>query len=129
MDLIETFLNQHLGYKKPQTLAVALSGGPDSLCLTLVAQKWAKVHGIKLIALTVDHGLRKESFKEAQIVARWMAEFQIEHHILPWLGEKPTSRIQEQARAERYRLLINWCQSNGVKHLLLGHNFEDQLSF
>ena len=63
-------------------IAVALSGGPDSMALVLAAADWTKERGIDLVALTVDHGLRKESAAEAAKVADWMAAAKIAHHTL-----------------------------------------------
>ncbi len=108
-------------------IAVALSGGSDSMCLTLLLKKWTIQHGGKLVALTVDHGLRSESRQEAACVTQWMKHQEIEHHILPWEGIKPLSKIQEYARAARYNLLENWCNTHGILHLCLGHNLEDQV--
>ena len=103
-------------------LAVAVSGGSDSLALLLLAHNFAQKNKGRLIALTVDHGLRPESKDEALKVQTWAKEKEIEHVILEWQGEKPQSRLQEKAREARYTLLTNWCKENGVEHLLLGHH-------
>ena len=52
----------------PKKVAVAVSGGADSLCLCLLTDLWAKQNNVDLFALTVDHGLRAESAKEAAFV-------------------------------------------------------------
>ncbi len=104
-------------------LAVAVSGGADSLALLLLAHQFAKG---RVIAITVDHGLRPDSAKEALQVQAWAKERGIEHVILEWQGEKPQSRLQEKAREVRYNLLTTWCKANGVHHLLLGHHGQDQ---
>ena len=49
---------------KYQHVAVGVSGGVDSLALCLLAHSWGKENGVKITALTVDHGLRKESARE-----------------------------------------------------------------
>lgn len=107
-------------------LALALSGGADSTCLTLLAQDWASRHGGAIVALTVDHGLRPGSSAEAGAVGRFCAARGIAHVTLPWRGDKPTSAIQARARAARYGLLEAWCAEAGILHLLLGHNADDQ---
>ncbi len=107
-------------------LAVAVSGGPDSLALTLLAHAWAEARGGKAIGLTVDHGLRPESAAEAKAVARWLEARGIRHHILYWRGEKPQVNLQAAARAARYRLFEAWCRGAGILHLLLAHQLEDQ---
>jgi tRNA(Ile)-lysidine synthase len=107
-------------------IAVALSGGSDSLALTLLAADWAQALGGSATALTVDHGLRAGSGVEARRVAAWLRDRGIEHHILRWTGDKPATGIQAAARRARYELLSNWCRRRGILHLLLGHQREDQ---
>jgi len=115
------------GFEARPAIAVAVSGGPDSLALILLAQRWARQRGGKTCALTVDHGLRPESAEEARTVAGWLASRAIPHEILVWAGDKPTSGIQEAAREARYRLLAQWCREHGVLHLLTAHHREDQV--
>lgn len=107
-------------------VAVACSGGADSMALALLAAEWAREQRGEAVALTVDHGLRPDSGDEARRVGHWLAARGIAHHILPWQGEKPAADLQAQARAARYRLLEQWCRDEGVLHLLLAHHREDQ---
>jgi len=107
-------------------LAVAVSGGADSLALCLLAARWAERRSGRLAALTVDHGLRADSAAEAERVGAWLAARGIEHHVLPWEGAKPKTRVQEAARRVRYDLLTGWCRENGALHLALAHQLEDQ---
>jgi tRNA(Ile)-lysidine synthase len=93
------------GFETRPLIAVAVSGGPDSLALTILADRWAREHGGELIALTVDHRLRRESAEEAQTVGSWLVARGIAHHVLVWTDPKPVTGIQEAARAARYRLL------------------------
>jgi len=107
-------------------LAVAVSGGSDSMALMLLAQEWARAQGGRVVALTVDHGLRVEAAAEARAVASCCAALGIGHETLRWRGPTPKSGIQAAARAARYRLLEEWCAAGGVLHLLLAHQREDQ---
>ena len=107
-------------------IAVAVSGGPDSLALCLLADRWARARGGAAFGLTVDHGLRSESGAEATQVGRWLAARGITHRTLHWPGVRPVTGLQEQARAVRLALLTGWCRRAGVLHLLLGHQREDQ---
>ncbi len=107
-------------------LAIGVSGGADSLALTLLAQGWAQAQGGAVAALTVDHGLRPEAAAEAAQVGAWLAARGIEHTILAWRGPLPVRGIQAAAREARYRLLEGWCAEAGVLHLLLAHHREDQ---
>lgn len=107
-------------------VAVGVSGGADSLALVLLLDELLRPQGRQVIALTVDHGLREESATEAAYVAKLMAEHEIEHHILEWQGEKPSTGIEEAARDVRYALLKGWCQANGVEILCVAHHQQDQ---
>lgn len=109
-----------------QVIAAGVSGGADSLALVLRLQEELAPQGRKIIALTVDHGLRPESRAEAEYVARLMSANGIEHHILTWEGEKPVAGVEEAARQARYRLLQDWCQANGVGVLAMAHHAGDQ---
>lgn len=107
-------------------LAVAVSGGADSLCLALLARDWVRGRGGSLLALTVDHGLRPEAAAEARRVGGILAPLDIPHRILRWPGPKPAANIQAVARAARYDLLRAACARAGVLHLLLAHHLDDQ---
>jgi tRNA(Ile)-lysidine synthase len=107
-------------------VAVAVSGGADSMALCLLADGWARRRGGQVTAITVDHGLRPGSAAEVVEVGRWMAVLGIAHRVLRWDGGKPATGVQAAARAERYRLMCGWCRKSGVIHLLLGHHLRDQ---
>lgn len=107
-------------------VAVAVSGGADSLGLTLLADQWARSRGGRVTALTVDHGLRADSAAEAAQVGRWLAARGVDHQVLRWRGAKPGADIQAAARDARYALLEDWCAAHGVLHLLLAHHRDDQ---
>ena len=107
-------------------IAVAVSGGSDSLALCLLADRWARARGGTVFGLTVDHCLRPESGAEAAQVRRWLAARAVSHRTLRWTGTRPVSGIQEAARAARLALLVGWCRQARVLHLLLGHQQEDQ---
>jgi tRNA(Ile)-lysidine synthase len=108
-------------------LAVAVSGGADSLALAILADRWARERGGSICAVTVDHRLRLESSTEVCRVHGWLTARAIRHDILTWSGDKPISRIQEAARTARYRLLAEWCREHGCLHLLTAHHREDQV--
>ena len=105
-----------------QVIAAGVSGGADSLALVLRL----KDIGRKVVALSVDHGLRPTSRQEAEYVAELMQRFGIEHHILIWEGEKPSADIEAAAREARYALLCGWCKEHGVSVLAVGHHRRDQ---
>lgn len=114
------------GFEARPKLAVGVSGGPDSMALAILADRWARARGGEAWALIVDHGLRPESAAEARTVAGWLAARAIPQEILVWRGDKPASGIQERAREARYGLMADWCCAHGVLHLLTAHHREDQ---
>lgn len=118
-------------------IAVAVSGGSDSLALLLLLRDWIAPRGGRLTALSVDHGLRPESAVECRQVGDRVAALneasaapatsvRIDHHILVWQGEKPSTGLMAAAREARYRLLAAWCRSHDVLHLALAHHADDQ---
>jgi tRNA(Ile)-lysidine synthase len=109
-------------------LAVAVSGGADSLALALLADSWARARGGTTVALTVDHCLRREAAVEARRVGVWLGARGIAHRILRWDAGRaaPRQGIQARARAARYALLEDWCARHGVLHLLTAHHRDDQ---
>src|SRR5438876_4631205 len=114
------------GFEARPVIAVAVSGGPDSMALAILADRWARQRGGQAWALTVDHRLRPESAAEAQAVAEWLIARAIAHEVLVWADPKPAGGIQEAARAARYRLLTMWCRDRVCLHLLTAHHREDQ---
>jgi tRNA(Ile)-lysidine synthase len=107
-------------------LAVAVSGGSDSMALALLAADWAHARGGRVTALTVDHGLRADAAAEARQVGSWCTARGIAHETLRWDGPVPGTGIQAAARAARYNLLEAWCGAHDVLHLLVAHQREDQ---
>ncbi len=106
---------------------VAVSGGPDSTALMALMARWASRPGRPpVIAATVDHGLRPSSADEARAVARAAADLGLTHHTLTWTGDKPSTGIQEAARAARYRLLSACARDCGATHLVTAHTLDDQ---
>lgn len=110
------------------TLVLAVSGGPDSTALLYLASRWRSglKTGPKLIAVTVDHGLRKESASEAKAVARLAGRLDIAHKTLRWAGAKPKTGLQEAARGARYGLLAQEAARHGARHVLTAHTLDDQ---
>ena len=116
--------------EEPSNLAIAVSGGSDSMALSLLTARWAKQRKVSVTALTVDHQLRSEARSEAVQVASWMKSMGLAHQVLLWTGGAKVRCLakspQASARDARLNLMTDWCRSNGAQHLLLGHNAEDQ---
>ena len=115
-------------FKRADALILAVSGGPDSIALMWLAARWRKAlsRGPDLLAVTVDHGLREESAREAREVKRLARELGVPHRTVRWSGEKPKSGVPAAARAARYRLLATVARQNGASHILTAHTRDDQ---
>ena len=116
----------------PRTrLAVAVSGGADSMALALLLARWAPSRNIEIHALTVDHQLRKTAADEADQVARWLEDKNIGHDVLKWNEgvhlQGLDSSPQSAAREGRYRLMTEWCNANNFSYLLVAHHADDQV--
>jgi tRNA(Ile)-lysidine synthase len=113
-----------------ESLAVGVSGGPDSMALCFLLSLWAQQAKRKTLihALTVDHGLRTDSDAEAKQVGRWLKGFKgVRHKILTWRPDKAvTSRVQERAREARYALMASYMKDYGLSRLFLAHHLDDQ---
>ena len=105
-------------------VGIAVSGGPDSLALLLLAPA-ARPGQVE--AATVDHGLRPESAAEAAMVADLCGQLGVAHRILlaDW-PEPPTTNVQASARAMRYRLLNQWAIERGLAAVATAHHADDQ---
>jgi len=109
-------------------LAVAVSGGADSLCLMVLLKEWQTRQSWagRFDILCVDHGLRPESAAEADFVAASAKDLGLCCTVLRWSGPKPASNLQEEARLARYRLIAAHMDGTGAEALLLAHHLDDQ---
>ncbi len=123
--MLKTFLQNNNIIEK--RICVGVSGGSDSLALALMANEQLSPLGYKIVAITVNHGLRKSAQDEADYVASVMQQHGIEHHILYWEGDKPQNGIEEAARIARYGLIEKWCEEYDVNILMTAHHLYDQV--
>ncbi len=114
-------------------LILAVSGGPDSTALLLIAARWVenlqithKQRAPKLLAVTVDHGLRPQAAAEALAVKRLARRLGVPHRTLRWRGKKPVTGLPEAARYARYGLLAQAAGRAGYGHILTAHTLDDQ---
>jgi tRNA(Ile)-lysidine synthase len=103
-------------------LALAVSGGPDSLAMLLLAAD----AGYRIAVLTVDHGLRPAAAGEAAYVAEVCAERRIPQTTLRATVTVGGEGVQAAARRARYAAMGGWCAENGVRFLLTAHHADDQ---
>ncbi|WGS00129.1 tRNA lysidine(34) synthetase TilS [Bradyrhizobium sp. ISRA443] len=116
------------GLASAPAIVLAVSGGPDSVALMWLAARWRRglSRGPRLIAVTVDHGLRPEAAREARDVKRLAQSLDLPHSTLRWTGPKPRTGVPAAARAARYRLLAQAARKYGATHVLTAHTRDDQ---
>ncbi len=111
--------------KIDKNFVVAVSGGPDSLALAFLAKIYSIKKNLNAKFLIVDHKLRSNSSKEANIVKKILKKNYIDSEILRWNGKKPTKNIQAKARKKRYELLLSKSKALKINNILLGHHQDD----
>jgi len=116
------------GFKGLPAIVLAVSGGPDSLALMWLAARWrhALTRGPRLLAVTIDHGLRREAAREAREVKRLARSLGLTHRTMRWTGAKPKSGLPAAARSARYRLLVKAARESGATYILTAHTRDDQ---
>src|SRR5580692_6674600 len=115
-------------WKGVPAIVLAVSGGPDSIALMWLAARWrrALTRGPRLVAVTVDHGLRAEAAGEARNVKRLAHALDLPHRTMRWTGAKPKTGLPAAARAARYGLLARAARESGATHILTAHTRDDQ---
>jgi tRNA(Ile)-lysidine synthase len=114
-------------YADQPRLAVAVSGGADSLALALLTRDWAARRSCHVLGLVVDHGLRPESCAEADLTVARLAAAGIPARLLTLTTLARGPALAERARIMRYDVLSGACRDAGCRHLLLGHHAGDQI--
>lgn len=115
-------------WKSARAIVLAVSGGPDSLALMWLAARWrnAQKNPPHLVAVTVDHGLRKEAAREARHVKQLAGSLGVEHRTVRWTDEKPKTGLPAAARAARYRLLARAARRHSASFIFTAHTRDDQ---
>ena len=108
--------------KKHIRLAVALSGGSDSLALTIALHQL----NYDVLAILVNHNLRVEAKKEIQQTIKTISKYNIKYIVKEWDGNV-NKNLENEARNARYSLLLEACRENNIKYLCIGHHMDDQV--
>jgi len=122
-----SYLNNLKCFEKYPHVAVGVSGGPDSIALVYIINKWIKSKQGKLSALIFDHRIRSNSEQESYKVRDILIDLNISARILKTKKNKPIKKDMAQARNNRFEGLITFCSKNNIHHLFLGHHFDDNL--
>ena len=120
-------LNQKNVFENNPVVAVAVSGGPDSIALVFLLKNWIRKNKGKLIALIIDHQMRENSFKEASFVKKYLGNNNIQSLILKVSKKNILKGKMIQARENRFLKIINYCKKNKIFHLFVGHHYDDNI--
>lgn len=123
----DNFMDQNFDKAISSGVALAVSGGSDSIALLFLASKWAKKNLIRLVVFSVNHRLREESDKEIEFVRKTALDLGHEFIGLTWLHDNTKSCLQERARKARYEMMTKKCHELGISNLLTAHHYDDFL--
>lgn len=118
-------LDARLSSDTTAPVALALSGGGDSMALLLIAARWARARGRPLLALTVDHRLNPESAAWTRFAAEAARSAGVSWRGLNWDDPKPTSGLTAAARMARHRLIAEAAREAGARVVLFAHTADD----
>lgn len=125
IDQIAAALDARLSPASRRPIAVALSGGGDSMALLHLAADWARMRGRRLLALTVDHRLHPDSGAWTAFAGRAAASLGADWRALDWSGPKPATGLPAAARAARHALLADAARAAGAGVILMAHTADD----
>jgi len=120
-------LDRRLAPGAAAPLAVALSGGGDSLALLILTLDWAKRHDRPVLALVFDHGLNSESPAWTRFAVEAAQRLGAAARALSWAGAKPATGLPAAARLARHAALADAARQAGASVLLMGHTADDRL--
>ena len=118
-------LDARLSRNVCEPVAVALSGGGDSVALLRIAADWARARGRRLLALTVDHGLQTSSGEWTAFAGEQARRCGAAWAPLAWRGAKPQTGLAAVARSARHRLIADAARRAGARVVLFGHTADD----
>src|SRR5690606_1233676 len=125
IDRVRERLTARLEPHAPHPLALALSGGGDSIALLRLAADWARGQGRRLLALTVDHGLSPASTGWAATAGEAARCVGADWRGLSWTGPRPATGLPAAARAARHRLIADAARAAGARVILFAHTADD----
>ncbi len=123
----EKILNKSFLFEKKPHVAVAVSGGPDSMALLYLVNRWVKIHNGLVEAIIINHNIRMNSNNEAIKVSKIIKKLNIKARILNTEPEKVKKKSMTEARDNRYELLTQYCKRRNIINLFLAHHKDDNL--
>ena len=121
------YLNKNYFFEKKPSIAVAVSGGPDSMCLIHLLKNWINRNRGNLVALIIDHQLRKESKEESYLIKKYLLKNKIATKIIKINKKLVIKKSMKEARENRYEKLIKYCKHKNILHLFLAHHYDDNI--
>ena len=121
------YLNKNYFFEKKPSIAVAVSGGPDSMCLIHLLKNWINLNRGNLVALIIDHQLRKESKEESHLIKKYLLKNKISTKIIKINKKLVIKKSMKEARENRYEKLIKYCNRKNIFHLFLAHHYNDNI--
>ncbi|ABV79849.1 tRNA(Ile)-lysidine synthetase [Rickettsia bellii] len=120
-------INNLIGGFGLSKIAIAVSGGSDSVALLYLANIWAKKNNIELFVLSVDHNLRDQSKQEIEYIQNTANDLGLKFYSLFFDHQNNFSNLQERARKGRYDLMTSLCQKLDILVLLTAHHEDDYI--
>jgi len=118
-------LDARLTRETGRPVALALSGGGDSIALLRLATDWARARGRSVLALTVDHRLNPDSGRWTAFAGEAAQAAGAHWRWLSWDGEKPKTGLTAAARAARHGLIAEAAREAGAAVVLFAHTADD----
>ena len=103
-------LDKNFLFEDYPSIALCVSGGVDSVALTLLMKQWIKIKNGKLVILHFNHRIRKESLNDAKFVKKLARRMNISSFFFEWEGKIPSNGIMNEARNQRYDKFIKFCK-------------------
>jgi len=112
-------------FENKAKIGICVSGGADSLALTILMNNWVKNKSYSLVIFYFNHKLRKDSDKEVKFVEKLAKNLCIKFKFFTWSGDKPRTAIMKTAREIRYQTIFEYCKKNNIIHLMTAHHLDD----
>ncbi|HJD59495.1 MAG TPA: tRNA lysidine(34) synthetase TilS [Rickettsia endosymbiont of Omalisus fontisbellaquei] len=120
-------INNLIGNFGLSKIAIAVSGGSDSVALLYLTNIWAEKNNIELFVISVDHNLRQQSKQETHYIQNISNSLNRKHYSLSFDHQNNFSNLQERAREGRYDLMTNLCVELDILVLLTAHHEDDYI--
>ena len=120
-------LDNNFVFEKNPEIAIAVSGGPDSMCLLFLLYEWSKLIKGKLKVIIVNHNIREKFQEEIIFIQNILKKNNIKFKLLTVSKKYVTKKSMNEARNNRYDLLTKYCRRQNILHLFVAHHKNDNL--